>query len=153
MWPIDNHLIAIVNELRYFGVFFKSGYILKLNLDYGKKKLFRCLNSILARTGYKPEIVLSLCNSFCVPLLPYGTIDLNKTEKKLIASVYNRLFLKLFHTYRYDSSIVRNCQSYMSYLPLDYIVDLKKLKFLTKCLYSTNSIIVAVRQFSLVRRI
>ncbi len=80
---IDEHEIDWVSELRYLGVFLKSGHILKCNLEHGKKKFYGCLNSILARTGNKADIVLSLCNSYCVPVLLYGTetFDLNKTEK------------------------------------------------------------------------
>lgn len=129
---IGERVVSWVDELRYLGVFLQSGHILKFNVQHNKKKFYHCSNSILSKTGNHADLVLSLCNSFCVPVLLYGSevMGLTKTETIRLASPFNRLFFKLFKTF--DADIIAQCQQFMSCLPLDYIVDLRVLKFLVK---------------------
>ena len=71
---IDNFPIQWSSEIRYLGVYFISGHVIKFNLNYCKKKFYRCLNSILSKTGTKViDILLSLTHSYCVPVLLYAT--------------------------------------------------------------------------------
>jgi len=138
---IGNIELSWVNELRYLGVYLLSGHTLKFSLDYCKKKFYRCLNCILSKTGNKPDIVLSLCQSYCTPVLLYcvETMNLTDTEKKRLSSPFTKLFNKLFWTF--DKSVIAACHYYTSYLPLSYIIDLKILNFLVKCRRSDNSIL------------
>ncbi len=70
---IDSIPIKWTSEIRYLGLYLKAGLVFKINYDYCKKKFYRCLNCILSKTGTKcADIVLSLCQSYCVPILLYG---------------------------------------------------------------------------------
>jgi hypothetical protein len=137
---IDSEPIVFAEEVRYLGIFIKSGYILKFNLDYGKRKFYGCLNEILRKVGNKESIVLSLCNSFCTPMLLYGieAMNLTKTEKQLVSSPFNRLFSRLFKSF--DKNVIRCCQFYTSYLPLSYIIDLRRLNFCLKIKSCSNTL-------------
>ena len=42
---------------------------------------------------------------------------------------YDRAFMKIFATYNND--VIRNCQFYSGHLPLAYLIDLRKINFLT----------------------
>ena len=90
------------------------------------------MNEILHKVGSRETVAISLCNSYCVPMLLYAVeaMNLTKTEKLRLSSPFNRLFSKLFKSF--DRSVVQQCQYYMSCLPLDYVIDLRHCNFLFK---------------------
>jgi exonuclease III len=136
---IDKFPIQWSSEIRYLGVYFISGHVIKFNLDYCKKKFYRCLNSILSKTGTKViDILLSLTHSYCIPVLLYATesMSLTITEKRRLASPFQRLYFKMFTSF--DPQTIAYCQFYTGYLPMDYMIDLRFLKFLTKTANTTN---------------
>ena len=77
--------------------------------------LFRCINAIISKTGNRAAIVVSLCTSYCIPVLVFGVevMELNKTENNRLASCTNKLFAKLFGTF--DNSLFAYCYYYMSF--------------------------------------
>ena len=97
------------------------------------KKNFYRLICILSKTGNEcADIVLSLCQSYCVPILLYGVgaTILTASEKLGLASPFDRLFSKLFSTF--DSNSIAYCQYYTGHLPLQYIIDFFVCR-LSKC--------------------
>ena len=90
------------------------------------------MNEILRKVGNKETIVLSLCSSFCTPMLLYGieAMNLTKTEKQILSSPFNRMLSRLFKSF--DKKVIRSCQFYTSYLPLSYTMDLRRRNFLSK---------------------
>ena len=141
---ISGNVLSSTSEFRYLGVFMKTGNTLKFNFDHAKQKFYMAANGILAKTGNKPEIVLSLINAFGIPLLLYGTesMGLTKSEKSRINLPYFRLFGKLFHTF--DISVLAYCQYYMGCLPLNYIIDMRLFKLLIKISHSDNIILKSI---------
>ena len=63
------------------------------------------------------------------------------SEKLRLASLFYRLFSKLFSTF--DSNTIAYCQYYTGHLPLQYIIDLRCFKFLSN-LVSIENIILNV---------
>jgi hypothetical protein len=56
--------------MHYVGVFLKAETFLKFNFEQAKCKFYAAVNGIISKVGTgKPDIVLSLCNSFAVPCL------------------------------------------------------------------------------------
>ena len=132
--------ITFVDEIRYLGVFIKSSHTLKFNLEHGKKKFYGCLNEIFRKVGNKELVVISLCNSFCIPMLLYGVdvMNLTKTEKQRLSSPFDRMFSRLFKTF--DKNVIRYCQYYTSHLPLSYTIDLRRCRFLFKLRTCNNDL-------------
>ena len=132
--------IKFVDEVRYLRVFIKSGHTLKFILEYGKKKFYGCLNEIFRKVGNKELVVISLCNSFCIPMLLYGVdvMNLTKTEKQRLSSPFDRMFSRLFKTF--DKNVIRYCQYYTSHLPLSYTIDLRRCRFLFKLRTCNNDL-------------
>jgi len=126
------------------GIRLNAGYKLTFNLDISKQKFYSGVNAILARVGNKPDIVLPLCNAQCVSILLYCTeaMNLAKSVKARVAHPYLRLFAKLFHTFNRET--LAYCYYYCNCLPLDYIIDLRALKFLTKLSLSKNELLRVV---------
>ena len=133
--------IAFADQIRYLGVYIKTGHALKFNTDSSKGKFYGCMNEILHKVGSRETVAISLCNSYCVPMLLYAVeaMHLTKTEKLRLSSPFNRLFSKLFKSF--DRSVVQQCQYYMSCLPLDYVIDLRHCKFLFKLQSIDNNFI------------
>lgn len=116
--------------MRYLGVFLKAGTCLKFNFEQAKRKFYAAVNGIISKVGTgKPDIVLSLCNSFAVPCLLYGTeaMLLNKSERKTLDNSFRRLFAKLFKSF--DNSVISYCQYYMNCLPMSETVILRATGF------------------------
>ena len=97
-----------------------------------KQKLFRALNGIFGKVGLKasPAVLYSLLNSFCTPILLYACEALywNNKSIKSMENAYSQTFFKMFNSY--DKNIIKHCQFYMGCLPICYLIDLRKLKFL-----------------------
>ena len=141
---IDGNVLPLTSEFRYLGVFMKTGTVLKFNFDYAKQKFYMSANGILSKIGNKPELVVPLINAFGNPLLLYGTesMGLTQSEKYRLNLPYFRLFGKLFHTF--DSSVIAYCQFYMGCLPINYIIDMRIIKVLTKLKNSGNKILKVI---------
>ena len=138
---IAQGLIDFVDQIRYLGVYIKTGRTLKFNTDPSKGKFYGCMNEILHKVGSRETVAIDLCNSYCVPMLLYAVeaMNLTKTERLRLSSPFNRLFSKLFKSF--DKSIVQQCQYYMSCLPLEYVIDLRLCKFLYKLQTLDNHLI------------
>ena len=56
--------------------------------------------------------IISLTDSFCVPLLSYGIESLNirQSDYNSLDAAYNAAFAKIFSTY--DNNIIKHCQYY-----------------------------------------
>ena len=119
--------------IRYLGIYFLASKSFKICMDEARKKFFISSNSILSKVGTEQVgVVLSLINSFCVPILTYAleSVHLCKSERVRLDNPYTMVFHKLFGTY--SKSIIQDCQKFCGYLPLSYFVDLKTLRFLRK---------------------
>ena len=139
---ISQNVIKFCEEMRYLGVYVRSGLILKFNFDQAKRKFYASANGIISKVGtLKPDIVLSLCNSFAIPCLLYATeaMLLNKSERKTLDNTVRRLFMKLFHTA--DPSVIAHCQYYMYFLqPSDNII-VRTFNFYQSLINSSNTIV------------
>jgi len=135
---ICGSIIPQVTELKCLGVYLKSGLSLRFSFDNAKKKFYRAANAILSKVGNKAEIVMPLINAQCLPLLLYCVegMQLNKSEKLSLSHPLTVLMAKLFGTF--NLAILEQCMWYMNYLPLNYCVDLRAIKFLTKVSCHTN---------------
>ena len=71
---ISDTPIAKSNEIKYLGIYIKSGRNFSCNMHCAKIKYFRCLNGILGKVGTSSsiDIILSLVSSFATPVLLYG---------------------------------------------------------------------------------
>ena len=143
---INGVLLAPSQELRCLGVHFAAGTMLKFKFDHCKGKFYNAANAILAHVGNRADLVLPLCNAQCVPILLYAveSMSLTKTEKCRLAHPYFRIFAKLFHTF--DNTIINQCYCYMDCLPLEYVIDLRMMKFLVKLASSSNELLKSIYQ-------
>ena len=89
-------------------------------------------------------VTLPLCNVQCVPMLLYDveSMSLTNTEKIRLAHPYFRIFTKLFNTF--DISIIKQCQWYMGCMPLEYVIDLRTIKFCEKLVNSRNHVLKTI---------
>jgi hypothetical protein len=127
---IGGRQLKWVDEIRYLGIYIKSGITFKCNIDNSKKKFFRASNGIISKIGsFKSDVVLSLISTFCIPVILYGleACILNKTEITRINYCYSRIFYKLFSTFNKD--IIWDCMINFGCLPLSYLLDIGTINF------------------------
>ena len=106
----------------------------KTNLQNRKQKFFRSLNAIFGKIGTfsSPSVVISLVESYCVPILLYGLdcIELPKSMLQSLENAYSQLYSKLFHTY--NKNIIKQCQFYSRQMPIELKVANRRYNFLKK---------------------
>ena len=139
---IDEDIIPWSSELRYLGIFIKSASVFKCNQHCMKTKFYRSLNGILGKLGSScpANVVLSLIDTFCNPILLYGleALHLNKSDLRSLSYVYDSIYMKLFTSF--DSLIIMQCRFYFKQLPLTFQIDLRTLNFLNVLsMYDYNS--------------
>jgi len=141
---VNGIVLNFTNEIKYLGVFIKSGNTFKFNTDVNKSKCYRIMNSILSKCRNKPELVIPLCDAYCFPVLLYGSevMMLNNSQKISLDSTVKRLFYKLFNSN--DAHVIKQCQYHMSCLPTSYAIDLRSAKFYANLKNSEN---VLLRSF------
>jgi len=97
---INSKQIDWVDEICYLGVSILSTKNFKVNLQKRKQKFFRALNAIFGKIGTftSPAVVISLVESYCVPVLLYGSdcVELSKSMLQSLENAYSQLYSKLF---------------------------------------------------------
>ena len=130
---INNTPIKWQQEIAYLGIHLTSARKLTHNIEQTKQKFFRAINGIFGKIGLKasPIVLCSLMSSFCTPILLYATevLDWNKKSLQSLENTYSQAFFKIFTTF--DKNVVQQCQFYMGLLPIDLLIDLRKLNFLS----------------------
>ncbi len=131
------------SELKYLGVTFLKAPTIKYNLQIVRQHYFRSLNGIFGKIGASSpvNVTISLINSFCVPLLAYGSeaFKFNSSMYNVLDSAYNAAFFKIFKSY--DKQIIKLCQYYCGCFPLAYVIDKRKISFLWNFVNLSNSIL------------
>ena len=76
-----------------------------------------------------------------IPILTYGleALQLNKTEMVSIEHPWSRTFMKMFWTF--DIKIVKQCQMYGGFLPIEYRNDMQQINFRNHFQHSGNRIL------------
>jgi hypothetical protein len=138
---VNGEKLSVANEVRYLGVYIKSGTSMKFNLDHGKRKCYQCINGILGRIGCRPELVFPLCKAFCIPVILYATesMDLNVSLCRCLNKLLYRLIFKLFKIN--DNKSINECLYYMACLPMDYIICKRLINFYSKLSTTNNALL------------
>jgi len=122
------------NEIKYLGVVVISAKRFITSLQNCRQKFYGALNGIFAKVGLNtsPEVLCSLVQSFCLPVLLYGAEALNYSKKLLngLEKSYSHAFAKILE--KIDKDIILNCQYFMGSLPVKLIIGQRKLNYLSK---------------------
>jgi len=120
--------------MRYLGMTFVKATKIKCNLQNIRHKFFGAANGILGKIGNSSSIavILSLVNTYCMPILTYGidALNLSNAMYSTLDKAYCAVYSKIFSTY--DRSVIKQCQYYCGYLPLADVVDTRRITFLSK---------------------
>ena len=139
---INNMPIVWNQEIKYLGTAMASANHFTVNLQSTKQKFFRALNGIFGKVGLKtsPVVLCSLINSFCTPILLYAveSLDFNNRSLRSMENAYSQAFFKIFNIY--DQSIIKQCQFYMGYLPMCFLIDLRKLNFFNNIIFQDQEL-------------
>ena len=137
---INNQALEWKQEIKYLGVTFVSANSFKCTLQAARQNFFKALNGIFAKIGTKasPAVVLSLVNSYCLPVLLYGTeaLSINNKLRNYLDNAYRSVFAKIFCTF--NNEVLLQCQFYCGVLPIGYTVDIRALQFYYSLMSTSN---------------
>ena len=109
---VNGQNLSWVDEIKYLGVYIKSGKSFACNWQAARSSFYRSINSILGVLGSRPaiQVALALTRASCVPILTYGlsALSLSSSEISHFAYVYNFIFVKLFHVK--EKNTIEQCQ-------------------------------------------
>ena len=104
----------------------------KCNLQSSRQKIFQAANGIFGKIGLRAphNLILSLIDTFCIPVLLYGVegMPFTKTDRNALDFTYSTTFFKMF--YVKEAATIKLCQFYSRCLPPSYRLDIRKLNFL-----------------------
>src|SRR5467141_409812 len=133
--------LAWVAEIKYLGVTLVAARTFTCDFHPAKNKFFRSLNGILGKIGNMSAIplILKIVSTNCNPSLLYGleACPVTKRQLKSLSYPFNSVFMKLFKTFNAD--IIRQVQFFSGYLPLSYVIDLRRLTFFHDLYYFDKS--------------
>ena len=129
---IDNVAIEYVETIKYLGITLKSEKKFTQDIHAIKCKFFRALNGIYSKCGSKmSEIVLNeLIQSYCLPFLTYCAESFNHNKETVaeLSSCWRKAVRKIFSLPPWSS--VNQILVFTSVLPLEYIIDQRRLNFI-----------------------
>ena len=109
-----------------------SSKIFKCNLQTSRQNFFQAANGIFGKIGLRAphNVILSLIDSFCIPVLLYGVeaMRLTKSDRSTLDFTYSTTFFKMF--YVKEAATIKLCQFYSRCLPPSYLqIGHKKNQF------------------------
>ena len=147
---MNNCKLCWKSEMKYLGVCILSGKKFTCNLQLVRQKFYRAVSGVFGKIfcTQNPTLILSVINSFCVPILLYGleAVHLNVSSMKSIDFMYNSVFAKVFKTS--DNNTISQCQYYTRHLPISCVLDLKIMNFLSALPLLSNSLPLIISKLS-----
>ena len=101
-----NEPLVWSEKFKYLGVRFISGKGLNIDINNIKRNFYASCNNILGNLYNSDEIVkLFLCETYCLPLLLYGSIccNLNDTQLRELNVCWNTVVRRIFGFHRWES--------------------------------------------------
>ena len=130
------------SDLKYLGIFIMGSKTFKCNLQSSRQKFFQAANGIFGKIGLRAphNLILSLIDTFCIPVLLYGVeaLSLTKSDRNTLDFTYSTTFFKIFNVK--ETATIRLCQFYSRCLPASYRLDIRKINLLYGIKNCTDSL-------------
>jgi hypothetical protein len=134
--------IKWVSSCKYLGIFLISGRCFKCSFDQAKSKFFRAFNCIYSKVSCatNEDTVITLLKVKCLPILLYATeaCMIQSRDRQSLEFAVTRAFMKIFHTG--SSVLVRECQRYFNFLPIEHQFIIRRANFLQRFSASENTV-------------
>ena len=131
---LSNGDISWQREIKYLGVMFIQAPTVKVNLHPNKVKFYQAFNGIYAKLGSSCNVdtIVHLLKSNCLSALLYDleSVNMNKTDLNNLQFPVSRAFIKIFHIR--ETISINWCMYYMHMLPVEYMLDARRFKYLKK---------------------
>ena len=143
----DNNL-KYVDTIKYLGISIKTNKMFSQDTHVLRSKFFRSLNGIYSKCCSKmSEIVLvELIRSYCLPFLTYCSESFSNDKEAVaeLSSCWRKAFRKLFGLAPWSS--VNQILLFTSVLPLEYLIDQRRLNFMNNLQSVPNERVVMISQ-------
>lgn len=126
---LGSEIIAKVDSIKYLGIVFMSGYVLKCNLESAKVAFYRAFNALYSKCSSSASELSSvfLMKSYCLPILTFSfeALILSRSTIKMLQSVVDNAVRKIFNV---------NCSGSIREIRLNVgLSDMESLYFNSLC--------------------
>ena len=150
---LHGDVLIWANQCRYLGVYFSTGRTLKCSFSNAKSRFYRAFNTLFSKIGRNAseETVLELIRAKCLPVLLYATeaCPMLSRDKQSLDFCMNRLFMKIFRTG--SLAVVRECQRFLNFLPVESLLTIRTAKFLQVFTASENNLCYMFKSCALIQ--
>lgn len=141
-----NQPLVCVTEIKYLGVFIKSGKKFATAVTQVKSKFYRCFNALYSKchSSSSEVVCVNLLKYYCLPLIMYAveSVDPNKSYVKMLDNLITQAFMKIFHTY--DAIVINDIRYHFNVPYIGTYIYERKVKlfcrFMTHDLYFSKNI-------------
>ena len=141
---LDGSIIPWVNKFKYLGVVLAQGTHLKVNVHHNKVNFFKSFNNLYGKLGSScsVESIVHLMKVNCLSAMLYNleSVVLNKSDLNKLEFSLGRAFVKIFHIR--DCNSLNWCKYYMNQLPIEMLLDLKRIMYLQKIVNNSDCFIL-----------
>ena len=131
---LDGSVIPWVTELKYLGVVLTQGTQLRINVHHNKVNFFKSFNNLYSKLGSScsVETIVYLMKVNCLSAMLHNleSVILNRSDLNKLNFSLGRAFVKIFHIR--DNISVKWCEYYMKQLPIEMMLDHKRIMYLQK---------------------
>ena len=120
-----------------------QGTHLKVNVHHNKVNFFKSFNNLYGKLGSScsVESIVHLMKVNCITAMLYNleSVTLNKSDLNKLEFSLGRAFVKIFRIRERNS--LNWCKYYMNQLPIEMLLDLKRIMYLQKIAINSDCFI------------
>ena len=126
--------LPYVKEIKYLGVYIKSGLNLKCSYIHCKLRFYRCFNAVYckAKAAASELICVNLLKTYCLPLILYATEAICPANRdiQMLEKLIDTAVGKIFNTF--DGSLISDIRSNVGLDKVSDIIEKRHAKFYKK---------------------
>src|SRR6266516_4196072 len=129
---LDGQVVSFVDEIKYLGIYIRSGLAFNRSFCSPKIKFYRCFNAIYSKASFaSEEVLINLFRCYCLPIITYAceSVYPSKTDIKSLNKLITTVFYRIFHTY--DSNVISVIRDFCDLSDIAIILDRSRNNFIT----------------------
>ena len=133
--------IPFVEEVKYLGIYIKSGSVFNRSLCEAKVKFYRCFNALYSKavSASSELILVNLLKSYCLPIITYAceAVSPNKSDAKTLNKLIFTVFCKIFKSF--DVDVIADTRYFFNLHDIAEMIQNRHNKFMKR--YNTKKFI------------
>ena len=130
---LDGQVVSFVDEIKYLGIYIRSGLAFNRSFCSSKIKFYRCFNAIYSKASFaSEEVLINLFRCYCLPIITYAceSVYPSKTDIKSLNKLITTVFYRIFHTF--DSDVISVIRDFFDLSDIATILERSHNNFIAK---------------------